>query len=100
MSQLAPCDCAYCVRRRTPIDRTDDRLINEPEAQRFLGCVSHMWIRRRMAEPQFRFPPPHRLGRRIFFWVCDLAAWVESPHATMMTAPYFKAKREEAVAEA
>ena len=95
MSQLNSCACDYCTRFAVAIDRTDDRLLPEPEAQRFLGGVSHMWIRRRLAEPQFRFPPPRRLGRRVFFWASDLAEWVASPHAALMTTPHFKAEPAE-----
>jgi hypothetical protein len=87
------CSCDYCRRLSREIDRTSDKLINEPAAQDVCGGVSHMWFRRRLAEPRFRFPEPVFLGRRRMYWRGDLVAWIASPHARLRTDRNF----EEAV---
>lgn len=84
---MSDCSCDYCLRVNP--DRINDCLIDEPEARKFLGSVSHMWVRRRMRNPRFAFPTRVELGRRRFFWKSDLAAWVGSPHAALRTERNF-----------
>jgi hypothetical protein len=84
------CPCVYCRRNRNNVNRSDDRLLSEANAREFLGGVSHMWLRRRGKDPRFAFPTRVELGRRRFYWLSDLAAWAESPHALMRTDHQFR----------
>jgi hypothetical protein len=65
-------------------------LVNETAQREFLGNVSHMYLRRREADPDFRFPKKIYMGRLPRRWLSDLAAWAESPHAQLRTARNFE----------
>ncbi|MBV9829657.1 MAG: hypothetical protein JO001_28890 [Alphaproteobacteria bacterium] len=83
------CECDYCRRVVSPADRMKDKLVPEVEARQFLGGVSHMFMRRRAADPRFHFPTPKRLGRRRMYWLSDLAEWASSRHAELRTSGSF-----------
>jgi len=77
------CDCHYCQYRRNP-NRSGD-LESIHDTQKAMGGVSHMFVRRRAADPRFRFPEVVRIGRRIFIRRRDREEWMLSPHAQLTT---------------
>jgi hypothetical protein len=79
---MTDCNCEYCRRLAGPIDRTKDRLITFREFCLRAGNRSHMWPRRRAADPSFKFPPIVRQGRLKALWESDAMAWLASHHST------------------
>jgi hypothetical protein len=59
------------------------------QAQELIGGVSHMWFKRRLQDPTFKFPKRHEAGRRRFYWRTDLIVWLQSPHAKEQTRSNF-----------
>jgi len=82
---MSQCNCIYCARIRSNPSRDSDRLVSDKELCVILGGVSHMYPRRRRADPRFCFPPQKKQGRRTFTWHSDIVTWAESPHAQMRT---------------
>jgi hypothetical protein len=76
------CNCEYCEFLRNP-NREDGDFETLTDAQKALGGVSHMFIRRRMKDPRFRFPEVQRLGRFVRIYRRHRELWMRSPHARM-----------------
>ena len=78
---MKDCDCEYCRRSSTVVDRTKDSIISLREFCKRAGDVSHMWPRRRMKDASYRFPVLVRLGRYRGLWESDAMMWLDSKHA-------------------
>lgn len=81
---MTNCECSYCQRQRrmSPDDRTaNDKLLDVKEQCAFLGGKSHMFLKRRAADPDAHFPDMYYVGRAPMRYLTDLAAWAASPHA-------------------
>jgi len=83
---MADCDCPYCTHVRGNPDRANDKLETLHQVREALGNRSHMFVRRRIADPRFRFPRVIYLGRAPHVYRSDRVLWQESPHASLTTA--------------
>ncbi len=59
-------------------DGDDRELISAADVKRRYGDVSHMWIERRLANPDSGFPRPLYVGDRRYSRLSELVAWEHS----------------------
>lgn len=55
-----------------------ERRIQAADVRDLLGGVSHMWIERRLNNPQSNFPRPVKIGNRRFWREREILAWIDA----------------------
>jgi hypothetical protein len=80
------------------VDHTDDRLIRKGEVLSLLGGVSHMHLKRILANPASGFPQPYYQNKFPCWWRNDVVRWINGlPTQPRARAPnnFAKGKRRK-----